>query len=303
MKCRLCNSGNLTVFGEKTGHYKPIRFTFHRCRDCSFVFVEPCLGSEVYNEDYYQGKGADPLVNYQAEYRDYMQTPRVHEFADVMRIARAHLSRTKCNDRSEELHWLDFGCGAGGLLKFLRDKGVLDVGGRMKRIVPAGFDVGAYAERLASIDKFKIWKWNELNQLPEHSFEVITCIEVVEHLEEPMPIFRLLGRLLKKDGLLLLTTGNLASPVARSMRLGFPYYVPEIHVGYFNPDLLARVYRLNGLSPVHVRFHDSIQFKLRKNLPAFVPEQLAERVSRSRIAIKVLDALYGVSEMPCATKL
>ena len=303
MKCRLCNSENLTIAGQKTGRYRPLIFTYYCCRNCSFVFVDPCLGSAVYNDDYYQGKGADPLVNYQAEYLDYSRTSRIYEFLDILRIVQVHLSQFKNDHLDDELPWLDFGCGAGGLLKFLREKQAVDLEGGTKRIIPTGFDVGVYADRLASVDKFKIWGWDELNRLPDSSFGIITCIEVVEHLEDPMPIFRLLARLLKKRGLLLLTTGNLASPVARVMRLRFPYCVPEIHVGYFNPELLAKIYEMNRLSPVRAQFHESLRFKFRKNLPKLVPEKLADRISRSAILLRALDALYGVSTMPCATKI
>jgi hypothetical protein len=67
----------------------------------------------------------------------------------------------------------------------------------------SGFDIGSYADRLCIIDGFKIWSPDELRALPEGRFHVITRIEVVEHLSEPLSVFKLLARSLAQNGLLL----------------------------------------------------------------------------------------------------
>jgi 2-polyprenyl-3-methyl-5-hydroxy-6-metoxy-1,4-benzoquinol methylase len=60
-------------------------------------------------------------------------------------------------------------------------------------------------------------------------------IEVIEHLPDPSAAIALISRLLKPGGLLLLTTGNLDSPVARRQGIHYRYCAPEIHVSLFNP--------------------------------------------------------------------
>ena len=115
-------------------------------------------------------------------------------------------------------------------------------------------------------------------------------------------MIELLSKLLAKNGLLLLTTGNLHSPLAWVLGLGFPYCVPEIHVSYFNPELLSKIYVTNGLVPVRVRFSENLRFKFLKNLPKSLSKRFADRLSASRILLGALDWFYGVSDMPCATK-
>jgi 2-polyprenyl-3-methyl-5-hydroxy-6-metoxy-1,4-benzoquinol methylase len=300
-KCRLCGHRRLTLVGTKVGRYRAASFRFYRCQCCSFVFVSPVLGSEIYDEAYYRGDGADRFVDYEREYRDYRQTPRIFELQDLVSIAEKHFAEGR-HALPEKVAWLDFGCGAGALLKFLRDKKVLEAGSLRPQLLISGFDVGSYAERLAHNDGFKIWASEELENLPAESFEVVSCIEVVEHLEEPFPVLRLLARLLRPSGLFLLTTGNMGCPLARLLGLRFPYCTPEIHVSYFNPKLLKRVYQQVGLVPRKIHFSGVLRFKMIKNLPRFVPARVGREISKLGLLRNLFDCLYGVSAMPCGTK-
>jgi SAM-dependent methyltransferase len=301
-KCRLCGSRELRLKGSKRGRVLDQQFFFYECAKCSFLFVNPTLGPEIYNDAYYRGAGADPMVEYEAEYRDHTKTARTHEFRDLFRLAGEHLRRFENPERTEPIRWLDFGCGAGGLLKFLRERASICVGKVDRRLEINGSDVGSYAKRLAAIDGFKIWSADELYALPE-TFDIITCIEVVEHLNEPLPTFKLLARLLAHNGLLLLSTGNLKSPLAKAFGISFPYCIPEIHISYFNPELLRTLYSQLGLTPVHVRFEETLRFKFLKNIGGSLPMGVSSRMSNSKALLRFLDFLYGVSAMPSAAKL
>jgi SAM-dependent methyltransferase len=303
-RCRLCGSMKLRLRGWKLGKFRAQKFSYYECGECSFLFVCPAPGpEEVYDDAYYRGDGPDPMVDYESEYRDYSKTARVHEFKDFLRLASEHLSHFGSRESIDSIQWLDFGCGAGGLLKFLRDRRQIRVGKVDRRLEMSGFDIGSYADRLASIDSFKIWSVDELRSLPPGRFHVITCIEVVEHLNEPLPVFQLLARSLAENGLLLISTGNLRSPLAKLFGIAFPYCIPEIHVGYFNPELLKNVYLKLGLTPVQVQFADALRFKFLKNIGTSLPERTALRLSNSKIFLRLLDLLFGVSAMPIAAKL
>ena len=301
-RCRLCGSIRLKERGRKRGKCRPLDFHFYECKSCSFLFVSPVVGSEIYDDRYYRGDGADPLVDYESEYRNYATMPRNYEFLDLYRLAKEHFEKNPSALTGASIRWFDFGCGAGGLLKFLRDHKTVQVRDQEWKIEASGYDVGSYAEKLSTIDKLKIWDWQELEKLAPGYFQIITCIEVVEHLPEPLSVIELLGRLLAPDGLLLLTTGNLRSPLARMMGIGFAYCVPEIHVSYFTPSALRYAYERAGLKPVNVQFLGGLRFKFLKNVAPLLPPRLAETLARSTILLRLLDFLYGVSAMPSATK-
>src|SRR5262245_53549743 len=207
--CRCCQSNNVNCLGAKKSAFTTRSFEFYVCRNCSFQFVEPVEDFTIYNDAYYAGKGPDPTVNYEEEYRDYAAGDRILEYEDLLRIVRNCL---ELRDDDESLKWLDFGSGAGGLLRYLRDH--VDRIASGKQLQLFGHDVGTYAVRLAQNDGFSILSLDDLQSM-EGVFHVISCIDVIEHLPTPAPVIGLFGQLLRPGGVLLLTTGNMHSPAAR----------------------------------------------------------------------------------------
>ena len=321
--CRICGSGAIELRGKKQGAFIPREFEYHACRDCGFQFVEPFSGFAIYDDRYYRGEGPDPYVDYESEYRDFRRTQRVLEFEDMARLAALRVRNQETQGPRElgtrstasgpsvpatslpapsgaaPLRWLDFGCGAGGFLKFLREQGTL--AGRPLALT--GHDVGSYADLLRQADGFRILNLDEIRREPDASYDVISMIEVLEHLPDPASALALIARLLTPGGLLLLTTGNLASPAARRGGIHYRYCVPEIHVSLFDPRSLARLYRRFGLEPHAVRYQGAVRFKVLKTLRHRpVPCALAGLALRLPPVVRLVDWLYGVSAMPCAVK-
>ena len=197
------------------------------------------------------------------------------------------------------LRWLDFGCGAGAFLKYLRERGSL--AGRPLELT--GHDVGSYADLLRTKDGFRILDLDQLRAEPAETYDVISMIEVLEHLPAPLEPLALVARLLKPGGLLLLTTGNLDSPVARRQGIHYRYCAPEIHVSLFNPRCLAQLYGRVGLIPYPVRYHGAVIFKVVKSLRHRRGlRALASAALALPPVVRAIDLLYGVSAMPCAVK-
>lgn len=297
--CRACGSNHTTLRGRKPGWSSSREYSFYDCQDCGLLFVEPFAGFEIYNDAYYRGEGPDPFVDYEAEYRDWRRTDRGLEFEDFVRIAREHLGSATPDGSSRPLAWLDFGCGAGGFLKYLRELGSL--AGRPLELT--GHDVGSYAEQLARQDGFRILDLQALAREPEARYDIISMIEVIEHLPAPAEQLALVERLLKPGGLLLLTTGNLDSPAARRLGIHYGYCAPEIHVSLFSPRSLAHLYTAHGLAPREFRFRGATTFKVVKTLRHRpVLRWLARLALRFPPLRGWVDRRYGVSAMPCAVK-
>ena len=309
--CRACGSKRVVSRGRKRGGFLRHEFEFYSCQDCELLFVEPFSGFEIYNDAYYRGDGPDPFVDYATEYRDWRATDRGFEFDDLARLAEGRLrgeetkrpkdqgTKGPTNQDNETLSWLDFGCGAGGFLKYLRERETL--AGRPLALT--GHDVGSYAALLQMQDNFRILDLDGLSREADARFDIISMIEVIEHLPHPGLAMALIARLLKPGGLLLLTTGNLDSPVARRHGIHYRYCAPEIHVSLFNPRALASLYRRHGLEPYPVRYQGAVKFKALKSLRHRPLLRAGARLALGLpITVRALDALYGVSAMPCAVK-
>src|SRR5262249_53966071 len=122
------------------------------------------------------------------------------------------------------------------------------------------------------------------------------------HVDRPLTTLSQCSRLLARGGLLLLTTGNLACPLARWQGVRFAYCVPEIHISLWTPQSLRIAYKRVGLIPCRMRCAGSIRFKIAKNLARFEMLKAAGSLWYSRPVVGMLDWLLGVSEMPMAVK-
>jgi 2-polyprenyl-3-methyl-5-hydroxy-6-metoxy-1,4-benzoquinol methylase len=315
--CRCCGSHHVSLRGRKRGSFILREYEFHACADCGFIAVEPFSGYEIYNDAYYRGAGPDPYVDYEAEYHGWRTSDRLLEFEDLSRIAARYFASSAMEqldpkplqdprppDQRHEVtpdhrRWLDFGCGAGAFLKYLRSHPTLN-GSALEL---TGHDVGSYADLLKTKDGFRILNLDELKREPDARFDVISMIEVIEHLPDPLEPLQLVTRLLKPGGLLLLTTGNLESPVARKQGIHYRYCAPEIHVSLFNPRCLSKLYQRVGLSPLAVRYHGAVKFKVLKSLRhRRALRAIAAALLKLPPFVRVVDRLYGVSAMPCAVK-
>ena len=60
---------------------------------------------------------------------------------------------------------------------------------------------------------------------------MVTAIEVLEHLTDPMPVLHTIATVLRPGGILFVTTGNAAPHRAHLDR--WSYVVPDVHVSFY----------------------------------------------------------------------
>lgn len=281
-ECKICGSPTLDA-GTKRGHFEQREFHLRQCSRCHFGFVvDPCTDyARIYSDAYYRGEGADPLVDYEYELEHPERTIRQYEWQGIYRAVQS------LAPLSADTQWLDFGCGNGGLVRFCRSKQV-----------PAfGFEEGAIVEKARAVGIPIVPRAG----LRDQSFDVITAIEVLEHVDQPLDMLREIRRLLKPDGLFFFTTGN-ASPYRGSLS-SWKYVMPEIHISFFEPETMRQALASTGFR-VEFRgyvpgFMDIIRFKILKNL-RIRNRAVWERVLPWPLLSRLADARFEISAHPVA---
>jgi SAM-dependent methyltransferase len=275
--CRICASSSVTV-GVKQGTYRRRDYHIRRCVACGFVWVaDPDTDYEqLYDERYYRGLGADPLIDYLDELESPASSIRRFEWQGILEVV-SGLTRV---DRTTS--WLDFGCGNGGLVRFVGNTVGCDV---------FGYDQGWITDR-ARANGIQI-----AHELPvDRRFDIVTAIEVMEHVADPVATLRQIRSVLKPGGLFFMTTGNVA-PFAGDV-LRWSYLRPEIHISLYTPGALDKALARSGFTPQRVPFNagfDKIYaFKVLKNLgfktghrwQSFVPWSIAARLLERRFKLQ-----------------
>ncbi len=253
LHCRICDAPAAAA-GAVHGAYSGRDFQLAHCPACGFSFVvDPWVDfAAVYDERYYAGEGADPLVDYAFELAYPERTIREYEWRGIEAVVSGLRGAPARPPR-----WLDYGCGNGGLVRHLRAAGVADA---------YGFEEGAIAD-VARAHGIPLLDAEQLDA-GDASFDVVTAIEVLEHTLDPVAELRRMGSLLRPGGVLFLTTGNARPYAARLSK--WRYVIPEIHISFFEPRTLELAFTRAGLRPEHRElgrgFDDVLKFKVLKNL-------------------------------------
>ena len=207
-------------------------------RDCAILRCPVCgLGrteapafkpEQYYTDDYFSGEHADGY----ADYRGAEPVLR-REFARTVDFIRA---------RRDGGRLLEVGCAYGFFLE--EAKPYFDVAG-----IELAADAAAHARQAGLAVHTGIADEATLARLG--SFDVMVMLDVIEHLPDPLGMLALLGRHLAPGGIIVITTGDFGSPVARLLGRHWRLMTPPQHLWFFTQDAMAGMARAAGLAVEH----------------------------------------------------
>lgn len=213
----MCSSENPKPLFKKKG------WQFVSCEKCGFIYVNPRLSEEdtalIYQEsNWFKGKRCDDSrgKNYLAGETAYVERAKT----DIKGIKR-YIQRGVI---------LDIGCGIGHFLCVAYADGWNVYG-----VEISPFAVTICKEKGLNVfcGTFSAAKYKD------DMFDVITAFDVLEHIVEPNSFMTEVSRILKKNGLFIVSVPNVASFAAKVKRSKWSQFIVPEHLNYFSSQTMS----------------------------------------------------------------
>jgi len=221
VRCPVCTADTTHVLGRKRD------YTLHECRACDVLFAGSARGAaeldELYHQQYYA-------------YADFVVAPTVR--ASLERLVRGAAPFRQTG------RWLDIGYGEGGLLTVAGELGWECYG---SEISPRVLEYGRRRGWIVSPDPAADPRF------PRGGFDVVTMIELLEHLTAPSRMLAIAAASLRPGGLLYLTTPNVRSLNRRVLGLRWSTVAPPEHLVLWSVRAVRRVLAHAGFEVQGIR--------------------------------------------------
>lgn len=233
-RCAACLSHGISPFVSVRS------FSYSRCDECGFVFANPRPTDEhlnaFYNSAFYD--------NYRTCERERIKaTP----YFSISTSSIPMIAEWIAQDRDAAL--LDFGCGPGSFLAYLRDRhGFTNL---------TGLELNRSSVEVAR-QSYGLNILSDPAALEGRRFDIVVLIEVIEHISDPDEVMQAVDHLLQPGGRLIVTTDAVDNPVAKRFPAWSPHFTGPSHISLFSTDALTRLlsrfgYDIERREVIHVQ--------------------------------------------------
>ncbi|MEW6095222.1 MAG: class I SAM-dependent methyltransferase [bacterium] len=226
--CNLCEGKDIRFLFEKDDE------AIVQCKNCNLVYTNTVLDDEkFYSKSFFIGK--DEVT---ASYTDYSQDKEI--LKPELRKRLIQIKKYKTQGRL-----LDVGCALGFFLDEAR--GDFDTYG----VEISNFAATYAREKLG----LQVTNGRFLDvEFENEFFDCITLWDVIEHLPDPTLNLKKAYKLLKSDGLLVLSTGDINSFVSKLMGKYWHLILPPQHIYYFSQDTIKKLLEKAGFKVIDIKY-------------------------------------------------
>ena len=266
-RCPLCGSENIRNFRRGTvdpATLSPADFritdnrygslwSFDRCGECCFVFANPVPGAQFIEAFY--SRLDDREYGKEAEGRS-------RNFAVILKRLDALLA--------PGARMLDVGAASGIFMKLAQDRGYSVAGVEPSRtLVEEARERYGLSLMAGTVDDLE----------ENETYQVITCLDLIEHLTDPLPALRSITQRLEKDGILVIVTPDIRSLAARVTGRHW-WHFRTAHINFFSRPSLRVLMESLGLEIVSWRryaWHFSLFYLVTRLLPSLGRSKTLQR--------------------------
>jgi len=222
-------------------------FYIKKCRNCSFVFVNPRFRKDlygvVYNEAKVKQNREKELARQYLDLRGLYNTHSKWANARILMRSLSYLHKRfdkPFNENEKRIRLLDYGCGYGHLLDLCKTFGV----------EATGVDIDEYRIQFCRDKGLEACKPEELDA--KNRFDIIVSTSVIEHINDLNCYFQYIADRLESGGYLHLTGLNPAI-IKRENRRGLcRLTMPLEHINYFTPGSLDALVNKHNLKRLRI---------------------------------------------------
>jgi len=227
-------------------------------------------------------------VNQLVEYYNQLEDPdyekgRNNRKKQMEKIVR-WLRKYWCGDKNG-VELLDVGAGSGMFVEVANERGFQAIGVEPSR----------YLSGIAQEMKLPVHYGTAEDLQEKKTFDVITMIDVIEHVDDPIALLQTCHGLLREGGVLLVITPDCTSIAAKLFKWKWWHY-RIAHISYFSVRTLNMALTKNGFTPMKTSFAtwyfalDYLFERLENYLPkAIIPKW--KWLNRVTIPINLFDSI------------
>jgi len=219
-KNKKCACGN--IIGKKNNKFYIKPFAYIECKKCNSISVDPMIND----------KGLDLIYSNNGAYSIYRKKFLENKKKKYLRnniINNRKVSQVLSLFKNNKFSILDFGCGDGGFLKFIKKKGVRRLFGVDSKFISSKSENGIFYSK--NLDGLK------------RKFDCITLWGVIEHLNKPLDFLNYILKYLKKGGFLVMEFPNsncLLMDFIKKNKFSAPRYLEQgRHLFFFSQKFIT----------------------------------------------------------------
>jgi SAM-dependent methyltransferase len=230
----------LACGGRQFAHYaRKGAYAYLRCDQCRLLAIDPMPSESAIEQHYIQKFKSGNYSTIRAFAPAYRVVYR--EYVDWMKATMPALERARC---------LDIGCFTGELVDLLINEGRADAYG-----VELQDEAASIAETRLPGRVFRHNIDHPSAFLADGSFDAITMMGLVEHVQRPDALLTRARALLKDGGWVFIETPNASSLGAKVSGSFWPCLAPVEHLHLFSEEAIERVLRQAGFRLGEIRVH------------------------------------------------
>lgn len=249
LKCYLCNKKTSLVYQTNN------RSIYQCLNDDLFFSVDKKSDQFVYDQAYY---GSSPYTQFPILKNIYFQN-KINKILTLY--------------PKKGLEILDVGCGWGNFLQILNNN----------QLPYLGIDVSKEAVAICREKTLNCQKVDLINlsRNSRQKYSAITFFQVIEHLKNPLEYLKAAKKLLKKNGILLITTPNNSSPLRAFFGPKWSVYNTPSHYFFYSKKSLRRLLKMAGFNKFEVKIDPPRYFSL---------NYVLQRIFKKRLCVpKIFD--------------